>query len=149
MKREITISQELHLSHQRMNDGWVLCPKGAIDSNTSEGFRSRIQQLLEEDAAAPHLLLDMSGVKYISSIGLGALIHLLKQSQQTGSSFGLYDPQLAVQRVLEISKLDFLLVKPAESGTLGPFAEYVQSRESQKAAAAPPPAPAPGKPKKK
>ncbi len=140
MKREISLSQDLRLSHQRLDGGgWVLCPRGTLDSSTSEGFRNRIQQILEEESTSPDLLLDMSGVKYISSIGLGALIHLMKESQRKNSAFALYIPQLAVQRVLEISKLDFLLVKPADTSTPGAFVGYVSAKEAERAAAAPPP----------
>ena len=112
--------------------GWVLSPQGAIDSNTSEQFNSRIQSVLEAKSPKQDLLLDMSGVKYISSIGLGALIQLLKRSRQQSSAFALYDPQLAVRRVLEISKLDFLLVNPADTAALGPFSDYVLSKEAKR-----------------
>ncbi len=137
MKRDFSISQELRMSQQNLaGGGWVLSPQGAIDSNTTEEFRNRIQTFLEDKGPAPDLLLDMSGVKYISSLGLGALIQLLKRSQQARSAFALYDPQLAVRRVLEISKLDFLLVKPEEASTHGPFSEYVLHKEAQRPAPA-------------
>ena len=133
MKRDYTLSQELRMNQQNLKGGgWVLSPQGAIDSNTCEQFRNRIQSVLEEKSPAPDLLLDMSGVKYISSIGLGALIQLLKKSREESTAFALYDPQLAVRRVLEISKLDFLLVNPADAATLGPFSEYVLLKESQR-----------------
>ena len=114
------------------NGGWVFSPQGPIDSNTTEQFKNRVQGFLDENEKTPDILLDMSGVKYISSIGLGVLIQLLKKSQQTKSSFALYDPQLAVRRVLEISKLDFLLVKPEDAATHGPFSDYVQNKEAQR-----------------
>jgi len=135
MKRDYSISQELRMGTQNLaGGGWVLSPQGAIDSNTTEEFRSRIQKFLETKNPTPDLLLDMSAVKYISSIGLGALIQLLKKSQEERTAFALYNPQLAVRRVLEISKLDFLLVNPADAATLGPFSEYVLSKEAQRTA---------------
>ena len=138
MRRDFSISQELRMTHLSLpNGGWVFSPHGPIDSNTTEQFKNRVQSLLEEKERTPDLLLDMSGVKYISSIGLGALIQLLKKSQQSNTAFALYDPQLAVRRVLEISKLDFLLVKPEEAGTHGPFSEYVQRKEAQRVPTSP------------
>ena len=137
MKRDFSISQELRMSQQTLpGGGWVLSPQGAIDSNTTEEFRNRIKNFLEGKDTTPDLLLDMSGVRYISSIGLGALIQLLKRSQQASSAFALYDPQLPVRRVLEISKLDFLLVKPEETSKLGPFSEYVLRKEAERPAPA-------------
>ena len=134
MKRDYSLSQELRMSEQSLTGGgWVLSPQGAIDSNTTEQFRNRIQNILEEKSPTPDLLLDMSGVKYISSIGLGALIQLMKKSREESTAFALYNPQLAVRRVLEISKLDFLLVNPAEPAALGPFSEYIRTKEAQRA----------------
>ena len=115
------------------NGGCVLLPQGAIDTATSEQFHNRVQTFLDETKPTPDVLVDLSGVKYISSVGLGALIQLLKKSRQTQTSFALYNPQLAVKRVLEISKLDFLLVNPAETASLGPFGEYVTKKEAEKA----------------
>ena len=136
MKRDFVISQELSMKQQSLpSGGWVLLPQGALDSNTSEEFRNRVQQFLDEKEPPRSLLLDLSGVKYLSSVGLGALIQLLKKSELTRSLFALYDPQLAVRRVLEISKLDFLLVDPLEIGELGPFSEYVTRKETERAAA--------------
>jgi anti-anti-sigma factor len=131
MKRDFTFSQELRMSQQNLSSGgWVLLPQGPIDTATTEQFQNRVQKFLEEKAEVPDLLLDMSGVRYLSSVGLGALIQLLKKSQQSKSAFALYDPQLAVRRVLEISKLDFLVVDPASASASGPFAEYIARKEA-------------------
>jgi anti-anti-sigma factor len=136
MKRDFVFSQELKISQQTLpGGGLVIQPQGAIDTATTEDFRSRVQKFLEEKAQAPDILLDLSGVKYISSISLGAMIHLLKKSQASNTAFAVYDPQLAVRRVFEISKLDFLLVDPAQVPSA--FADYVRVRETAKAAAAP------------
>lgn len=110
-------------------NAWVLLPQGAIDTATSEEFQNRVQRFFEEKTR-PDLLVDLSGVRYLSSVGLGALIQILKRSKQANSAFALYDPQLPVRRVLEISKLDFLVVDP--SAAPDPFAEYVGRREAAK-----------------
>ena len=144
MKRDFAFSQELRMDHQVLpNGGRVILPEGAIDTATSEQFKNRVVSYLEDNAPASALLVDLSRVKYISSVGLGALIQLMKKSRQRQSPFALYDPQLAVRRVLEISKLDFLLVDPAGAGLFG---EYVSKKEAAKAAAIPPtPSPSPKK----
>jgi anti-anti-sigma factor len=132
MKRDFTFSQELRIHQQSLPSGWVLTPQGPIDSNTTEQFTNRVREYFEEKKPAPDLLLDLSGVRYLSSVGLGALIQLLKKSQENQTAFALYDPQLAVRRVLEISKLDFLVVDPAAAAASGPFAEYITQKEAQR-----------------
>ena len=128
MRRDnFSLSIDLKMNSETLSkDSWVLSPKGSIDSVTSNEFKNRIEKLFEENGKMPNLLLDMAGVKYISSVGLGALIGLFKKCRESGSSFALFQPQLAVQRVLEISKLDFLLLKPDQPETYTPFLNYVE-----------------------
>jgi anti-sigma B factor antagonist len=66
-------------------------------------------------AAAPKLLaaaeamdpmrLDLAGVGFMDSTGLGALITLRNLAGQRGHAFELVSPSRAVERVLEISGL--------------------------------------------
>ena len=134
MKRDLTLSVDLKISSEPIGtDAWVLRPQGSIDSSTTEAFKNRLSELLSGHPDSPHVLLDMSGVKYISSMGLGTLIGLFKKTKDRGSSFGLYNPQLAVQRVLEISRLDFLIVRPGSTDDPStPFTDYVRRAESQR-----------------
>ena len=140
MKRNLEpLSLDWNLGHQRIGENaWVLAPKGAIDSTTSDDFKNRVQKFFDEAKSPSHFLLDMSGVKYLSSIGLGALIGFMKQSQEKNHAFGLYDTQSPVKRVLEISRLDLLMVQPAQLGPESPFADYIHARELTRT---PPPAP--------
>ena len=110
-------------------NAWVLAPKGVLDSSTCDALKDRVQKFFDDAPAPAHFLLDMAGVKYISSVGLGALIGFLKQSREKNLTFALYDTQLAVQRVLEISKLDFLLVRPESVGGETPFLAYIREQE--------------------
>ena len=111
---------------------WVVRPQGSIDSSTSEEFRDRVQKLFDTAEPPSHFLLDMAGVKYISSVGLGALIGFLKTSRQKNLTFALYDTQLPVRRVLEISKMDFLLMDVETMEPLNPFADYIRKQEQQR-----------------
>lgn len=122
----------MEIAYQKLSDGvWVASPKESIDSTSAEEFGQKLHQLLEQQTR--HLLIDMGQVKYISSVGLGKLIELMKKSSAAGSSFALYDTQLPVKRVLEISKLDFIELKPSNLATDHPFNGYIQSEEPKRA----------------
>jgi anti-anti-sigma factor len=49
------------------------------------------------------LLLDLSGLSYISSAGLRVILKAAKEAKHTGHGFALAAPQPNVQEVLEIS----------------------------------------------
>lgn len=49
------------------------------------------------------VLVDLSGVSYVSSAGLRVLLRAAKQAQIAGHALALAAPQPAVQEVLEIS----------------------------------------------
>lgn len=119
-------------SQELARNTWVIRPKGSIDSSTSEDFRDSVQQTFDNAQSPSHILLDMADVKYISSVGLGALIGFLKTSRQKQVTFALYDTQLPVRRVLEISKMDFLLMNAETMEPLNPFADYIRQQESER-----------------
>lgn len=122
---------EIRVKSHTIGEGcWVLSPEGSIDYATAQEFEKKADDLLNKNAK--HLLLDMFGVKYISSVGLSAIIQLMKRSKEKGASLALYDPQLAVKRVLEISKLDFLRVGPDNLQASDPFADYIRAEEPQR-----------------
>jgi anti-anti-sigma factor len=119
---------EITFKSHSIGDGtWVVSPEGSIDYATASEFEKKTQEILNKNAK--NLLLDMAGVKYISSIGLSAIIQLMKRSKDKGATLALYDPQIPVKRVLEISKLDFLQLGMNNLEASSPFAEYIRSQE--------------------
>ncbi|HET8657895.1 MAG TPA: STAS domain-containing protein [Micromonosporaceae bacterium] len=70
---------------------------------------------LEEAATAaiadgtPVLLLDLSGLTFCDSTGLGLFVRLHKRMQQRGGRLGLVNPQAGVLKVLKLTGLDAAL----------------------------------------
>ena len=62
-------------------DGYTICrPVGELDAFTVSQFR----QALAELASSPRLLIDMSGVPFVDSAGLGALIGGIRRARELG-----------------------------------------------------------------
>ncbi len=98
---------ELSFKSDKYKDGaFAVYLKGSIDSETSEPFKKQIFDLIQ--SGAKHLLIEMSGVKYLSSSGIGAFFEIQKKIDSLQGSFGIYKPQNAVRRVLEIVKWEAL-----------------------------------------
>jgi anti-anti-sigma factor len=59
-----------------------------------------------DDAAT--VVIDLSGVTFLDSSGLGALIEIRKQALDRGQRTTLRSPNAQLRRVLEIARIDSL-----------------------------------------
>lgn len=100
--------------------------KGSLDTMTDPRFRQKMIEQME--GGVKHLLLQMSGVKYLSSTGLGVIIDLKKRIETKGGSLMLFEPQLSVKRVLEIVKLEKWEVSLENIQAGHPFFDYIKKR---------------------
>jgi anti-anti-sigma factor len=88
----------------------VLAPVGRIDMQTSETFRDRLMPLVDTCAQAKEpLVLDFSGIEYISSAGLRVLMLAAKQARTAGGSVAIAALQPVVREIFEISRFDKVL----------------------------------------
>ncbi len=85
-----------------------------IDASTIWRVKPRLLRHLY--VHGPTLWIEMSGVRFIDSAGLGLLIGLLREAKQQGGVVVLLNPQAAVSRTLRITSLDtvFELVRATE-----------------------------------
>jgi len=57
-------------------------------------------------AGNSNLVLDLTGVDFIDSFGLGVLVGALKRTRLAGGDLRLVIPELRIRRVLEVCDLD-------------------------------------------
>lgn len=91
--------------HPHTAGDWrVLTVAGELDVVGAPQLR---QHVLREIAAGHHhLVLDLSGVAYIDSFGLGVVIGALKRVRLLDGELRLVVPEARVRRVLEVCDLD-------------------------------------------
>ena len=90
----------------------ILEPVGRIDSITAPDLEQEMESI-GSGVDDHHLLLDLSGVEYISSAGLRVVIKTEKARQGTPKSFAVSSMQDHVREVFEISGFDaFLAIYP-------------------------------------
>ena len=93
---------------------------GRLDAISSDRFA---QDLLEKLAGAgPSVLLNLSKLEYVSSMGLRVFVKAAKAVSAANGTLKVCSPTLPVLRVLEISGLDTLLdLREDEASALASF----------------------------
>lgn len=80
---------------------------GHADDTTSEFLLDCIERLIENGAR--HIILDCSGLDFITSMGLGAVVRLNQKLNQRKGSLGLVSVPEPVSEVIRFSRLNRLL----------------------------------------
>lgn len=94
----------LHVDADREPDATIVRLKGEVDLRTSPQLRGAFLDLLDEKPA--RIILDLTGVSYIDSSGVGTIVELKRRAAKTGSTIVLVGLQPRVQSLFEITKLD-------------------------------------------
>ncbi len=81
----------------------VITLKGEVDLHYSPEAR---KQILEKLNDKNHVLVDLSGVKYIDSSGIASLVEGFQLARSNQLEFGLVGVSDAARQVLELARLD-------------------------------------------
>lgn len=94
----------------------VIEPKGRIDSATSARFGEHLRDLMQSDVR--RIVVDFSGIVYLSSAGLRSLLLAGRQAKEGDIRLVLCGLRADVKRVFEISRFDqmFTIYATREDG---------------------------------
>ena len=82
--------------------------RGEVDLKSADALRRELEASL--DHARPRILcLDLEGVTFIDSTGLGVILGRYRRLAREGGKMVIYHPQPQVRRLLEISGLARLM----------------------------------------
>jgi anti-sigma B factor antagonist len=85
----------------------VLSPQGKLNLVAAPPLKSRIDELVRE--GRPRVVVDLAGVDFVDSSGLGALIGGLKSARQAGGDVRIAAAGEQVRAVLKLTNLDRIL----------------------------------------
>ena len=88
----------------RKNRSNVLPLEGEIDLHVSPNLTAALNRLI--DKKPKQVVVDLSGVTYIDSAGLAALIEGMQKIEAYGGKFAVAGLQEAVRPIFEIARLD-------------------------------------------
>jgi len=95
---------------QEVREGAIVAvPRGKIDESTAQAFGTSLEEAVGHAAdAAARLVLDCSGIDYMSSRGLRALTLAKRKADGAGVKILLAAPNGVVREILAISRYDKL-----------------------------------------
>ena len=97
----------MDISEQRRGEVVVLSPVGRINNETSPAFQSKLFACVEPAGAT--VLVDFSGVEYISSAGLRALMVASKQSKTQHGRLAVAGLTPVVKEIFAISRFSYVV----------------------------------------
>ena len=93
----------LNIEQDQTQEGYTVCrPVGELDAFTVSQFR----QALAEMASSPRLIIDMSGVPFVDSAGLGALIGGIRRARELGGDVAVACNRPTLVRLLRTTGFD-------------------------------------------
>lgn len=96
-------------SEQERGTAIVASPLGKIDEGTAQGFGASLESAVTRAAdISAKLVLDCSGISYMSSRGLRALTLAKRKADGAGVKIVLAAPNEIVREILAISRYDKL-----------------------------------------
>jgi anti-anti-sigma factor len=91
-------------SRQVDNGVTVVAPTGRLDVAGAPALKDAISEALKN--GQPRVVLDLEGVSFVDSTGLGSVIAALKQIRSSQGDLRLAAPNQQVRVVLELTTLD-------------------------------------------
>lgn len=99
----------MKITDRRTGNVVVLEAAGRIDNDTSETFRLLLVPFLRHCTAdGDRLVLDFSGVDYISSVGLRVMMLAAKQAKAQGGTVFVAGLHSVVKEIFEISRFNLV-----------------------------------------
>ena len=94
----------LQISTVSSNGGHVVRVAGEVDLRTSPRLRTLLLQVI--DTRPKRLIVDLAGVEYMDSSGVGTMVEIKRMLEGRGGEIVLVGLQPRVRGVFEITQLD-------------------------------------------
>jgi anti-sigma B factor antagonist len=96
---------ELEISESALSEKTVLVTvSGRLNASSAQKLKNKLKQLVEDKKTG--LILEMSGVAFIDSSGLAALVSGLKQARERGGWLRLAGVNEQVASIFKMTMLD-------------------------------------------
>ncbi len=77
--------------------------KGSLDSDTSKDLKTSLKEIIKQETKA--VILDMGGLDYISSVGIGVVMWAKKTLEEQYNTFAMVNLQPKIKNIFDVMKL--------------------------------------------
>lgn len=91
----------MDVAEERIADALVLRATGRLDGNSAPGFERTLLDRLDGHPA--RVVLDLSGIEYVSSAGLRAILLAVKRGKSIGCGVAVCGLREHIREVFELS----------------------------------------------
>jgi anti-anti-sigma factor len=91
----------MEIQKEQVGEVLVVTANGRLDSTHTGAFAKQVGELIS--GTNPKILIDFTGIDFVTSAGLRALLLLVKKANAIGSVFALCSVSDQVRQVLDIS----------------------------------------------
>ena len=97
---------KLEITIKKHPESLIIALSGSADMTEANTLKVQLEQILAESHNI--VVIDLSKVNFISSMGLSTLVYAHRQCHQQGDILSLAGVQTAVEKVLKTTQLDQL-----------------------------------------
>jgi anti-sigma B factor antagonist len=94
---------DFHLDVEQRGDASVVTIRGSAGMTAADTLREALETLAAREV--PVIVIDLSGMEFISSLGLGAIINGHLKCRHHNGRIKLVNPRASVRRLLETTRL--------------------------------------------
>ena len=94
----------MDISGTTIEDTYVIVISGRMDTINSRNIESKLDAMIEE--FKPKVVIDLSAVDYVSSVGLRVLLSALKKQMKNQGILRIASLQPFVREVFEVTQFD-------------------------------------------
>ncbi len=101
----------MHVSAKMSGESLYIFLEGELDEYSARRARQEVDAAIEAHLACRSVVLDLSGIRFMDSSGIGFLIGRYKKLKAVRTPLYLSSPDLAADKVLSVSGIYSLIPK--------------------------------------
>ena len=94
---------------EQQGEARVMHPEGRLDVALAPAFREQVKRLL--DAGSTKLIIDLGGVSFVDSSGLGTILVGLKLARRAGGDIRIVRPPPQFKALLQLTSVSRFLTR--------------------------------------
>jgi len=88
---------------KKENYSYLVKLKGSIDTETHDKLEKEMKEIIDDNIKA--VVFDMTGVDYVSSMGIGVVVWVKKTLERRGAIFTMINLQPQIKKLFDLMKL--------------------------------------------